>query len=202
MKPTQQEKRRNTPRKKKHRAALELTSTPSKTDKLIQRLLKQKERVREQQEKFEELITTQVVDGMIKEANDKLDKPITSLPLYSLDGHKKIVVSQKTVTIFDGRAEQGAALINQVIDDYSESQEHPDHELLTTFLKGIFQGARSVIRKTPQLMKFLTLPEKKIHDKRLLEAQKLIRESMKSVPSKWYTEVYELDPETGEWRPF
>lgn len=191
------------PRFRKHRLVIELTSNPNAVDRLVLSAAKRYQKMLLEEEKYRDWVEQKVIEGMIEKANQSLepDKQTDTLTLYTQDGQYQFTVERQNKRFMDGRAHQAKALIEEwLTEKEAQSDMDADTTLVYDFLKSMFFGSQQKqFRWTPQLMKFITMDPRKIHDQRLKKAQALLADSIRVNRSTWYSHVYKLDQETGEY---
>lgn len=197
-------KKRSMPRNKKHRAALEFTSTPTKTERIVLGAKKRYEAVLKAHHNFDTYIKNQVVDGIIGAYNEKVDpeERFDGMPLFDNTGDVKLTIERQINRSFDGRADMAHNMISEYIKEMEGRVEYADADtkMVYDFLRGIFFKKRGGFKWTPQLNDFLMWPEDRINDSRLKKAQKLLREAVHIDRSNWYAHIYlyKHDQSTGK----
>jgi hypothetical protein len=197
--------KRTKPFLKKHRVAIELTTTPSACDKLVAQAVKRYGKMLEEQKAWMDWVHEKVIVAIIEASNAKLEPAdqTDTLTLYSTDGEYKFTVERQLKKFVDARAEMAKAKIEDWLREYESKtiQADDDSALIYDFLKKMFFGSKlKQFRWTPQLMDFITMDPARIHDKRLKEAQALLKESIRVDRSKWYSHVYKYDEAENEYK--
>jgi len=190
--------KKNKPTKKKHRAALELVSTPEKTDRIIRIALKEFDKLSEAKDRWNKFCQNKLF-ALIDNANKSLadDQKIETLQIFTVDGEFKVNLSVQITKELDGRAELAKAKIQEFLDEYENKTQELDENttLIISFLKSLFFGKIRTIRFTPQLMDFIKMEESKIKDSRLKEAQVLLKNALHIDKSQRYVNIYQNTPE-------
>lgn len=200
QKRTQQ--KRTAPVKRRHRAALELTCNPTKTERIVAGARNRYIKILKAQKAFNEYIEKQIIEGILEKYNHGLpeDQKIDTIPLYDQTGEYKLSFERQIKRYLDGRAEMARNLVEQYLADVENKtlELDADAEMVYNLLRSMFFSKRG-FKFTPSLYQFLLLDRDRIHDKRLREAHKLLKESIHVDRTKWYAHVfkYVTDEETG-----
>lgn len=196
-------KKRTQPRLTRHRVALELSKQKDSSDKLIDQAEKRFVRVLKAQIVYNNWVENQIENGIIKKSNESLDPKdqTDTLTIFASDGSKKLYLGRSARRSLDGRAQRAMALIDEWLKEKEATLEmDEDSSMIYEFLKAIFFGSRKKqFRWTPQLMDFITMNPIKIHDKRLREAQELLKVAIRIDKSKWTIELSRFDDAQNEY---
>lgn len=185
--------KRTKPVKRTHRAALELASTPSKTDRIVAGARNRYIKVLNAQADFDAFIAKQVLEGIIDEYNTNLpaDKHIDTIQLFDATGDFKLSFERMIQRTLDGRAEMARSLVEQYLNDVENKtiDLDADAQLVYNLLRSMFFSKKG-FKFSPSLNQFLMLDESKIHDTRLRKAHGLLKESIRVDRSNWYAHMY------------
>lgn len=191
-------KKRIKPRGRKERAALTLTSNPTKEERIVKGALNRYLKILKAQANFDDYIEKQVFEGIIDKYNENVDPPmqIETIQLFSqgetdlAPGEYKLSVERQIKRTMDSRAEMARNLVEEWIREYeNRTTDIPDGEFMVATMKRAF-FSRKGFKFNAELYQFLIMPEDKIHDSRLKKAQKLLRESLKVDKSQWYAHIW------------
>lgn len=194
--------KRTKPVKRAARAALEITCNPTKIERIVAGARNRYIKVLEAQERFNDYIVKQIIEGILDEYNAGLpaDKHLDTIQIFDETGAWKLSFERQIKRHLDGRAEMARALVEQYLKDVENKviELDADATLVYNMLRGMFFSKKG-FKFTPQLNQFLMLDASKINDERLQKAHKLLRESIRMDRSNWYAHVfkYVVDKKTG-----
>lgn len=194
--------KRTVPNRKKHRAALELHSSPSKTERIVAGAKNRYAKILKAQADFDSYISKQIIEGILEKYNEGLsaDQHIDTIQLFDQSGDYKLSFERQITRVLDGRAEMAKNLVEAYLVEVENKtiELDADAQLVYNLLRSMF-FSRNGFKFSPQLNQFLMLDEAKIHDTRLLKAHRLLKESIKMDRSNWYAKmyVYKQDPKTS-----
>lgn len=197
------DKKRTKPVRSSHRAAIELCSNPSKTERIVAGARNRYLKVLKAQKAYEEYIYSKVMEDIIDSYNEGVDedRQIDTIQLFSHNGDMKLSVERLIQRSLDSRADMAKTLVEEYLADVENKtiELDADAKLVYNLLRGIFFKKQG-FKFTPSLWHFLKLDEKDIHDKRLKKAHKLLKESIRVDRSNWYAHIYEYktDETTGK----
>lgn len=187
------EPRRTKPRKRVHRAALELTSNPSKTERIVAGARNRYIKVLQAQAAFDEYIAKQIIKSIIEPYNEGVteDQHIDTIQLFDATGEWKLSFERQIKRSLDGRADMAKNLVEQYLADVENKtvELDADAQLVYNLLRTMF-FSRHGFKFTPSLYQFLLLDPAKINDARLRKAHSLLKESVRVDRSNWYAHVY------------
>lgn len=188
------ETKKTEPHKKAHRAALNLTSNPKKTEKIVAGARNRYIKLLKAQKAFNDYIQKQVIEGIMDKYNEKVrpDQQIDTIQLYDHTGNYKLNLERQINRHLDGRADMAKQLVEEYIQDVENNviELDPDSQMVYNLLRSMFFSKRGGFKMSPQMWQFILMDEKDIHDKRLKEAHKLLRESIHVDRSNWYAHVF------------
>lgn len=196
------EARRTTPRKRVHRAALEFTSNPTKTERIVAGARNRYIKILKAQAAFDEYIVKQIIEGIIEPYNENVtpQQHIDTIQLFDVTGEWKLSFERQIKRSLDGRAEMAKNLVEQYLNDVENKtiELDADAELVYNLLRTMFFSKHG-FKFTPSLYQFLLLDPAKIYDERLRKAHALLKESIRVDRSNWYAHIYKYvkDAATG-----
>jgi hypothetical protein len=199
--------KRTLPVKKAHRAALDLTTNTSKTERLINGAKKRYIYMLKAKAEFDAFISKHVLEGIITEYNQGLseDQHIDTIMLFDATGDWKLSFERQITKTLDGRAEMAKNLVEQYLAEVEGKtvEFDIDTQLVYNLLRSMFFSKKG-FKFSPSLNQFLLLDASKIHDARLKKAHTLLKESIHIDKSNWYAHVhkYVIDARTqkGEYQ--
>lgn len=195
--------KRTSPVRKSHRAAIDLTTTPSKVEKIIGGSIIRYVKLLRAKALWEEYIAKQLLEGIITEYNNKVtpDEHIENIQLFDSNGDYKLTFERQITRTLDGRAEMAKNLVEQYLGEMENKvgEMDPDTEMVYNLLRTMFFSKRG-FKWTPSLNQFLMIDPAKIHDRRLKQAHHMLKESIHIDKSNWYAHVYKYvtDQRTGK----
>lgn len=201
------DRRRVEPTLKVHRKMLDLTTNPDSRDMLVDMLVKSARRVVSLQEELDKVMMQYVVEGIIEPANSQLSQgqQAMSLVLHSSDGRYKVTARQKIHRYFDDNALIAAALISEVIAEHqtTEVDDVDTWGWLLDMLGKLFFNAhnKKQFKWSPELHMFLTMPDQRFPDDRLIKARDVLNGALHTERGKWYWEFFEYDGKSNEYQP-
>lgn len=195
--------KRTTPRKRSMRAAIDLTTRPGATDRIIAGAKARYIRILKAQADFNDWVDRHVMKGIIERYNEGVADPakrLDTLVLYDERGDNKLAVERQITRSLDSRADMARALVEEYLAEVEGKtiDLSEDAAIVYELLRGIFFGRRG-FKFTPQLFQFILIDPDRIKDERLAKAQQLLKGSIHTNKNQWYAHVYEFDEQEREY---
>lgn len=206
METKEKEKVRTYPVSRNMRTAIEMTGGATKHERTVKGALNRYIRILKAQKAFDDYVHDKVKKDIIDKYNEMTDesKHIETLQLFSQGvdlgpGEYKLTFERRIKKNMDARAQMARSLVDSWLRDYEQQTTQVEGgEMVYNLLKGLF-FSRNGFRWTQQLYQFLLMPESKIPDKRLREAQKLIKESIIIDKTNWYCHIWRYNEEQNDY---
>lgn len=139
--------------------------------------------------------TERYKERMLKIYN-KLGAGERGVTVASADGTRRVIFSKKNVVVGNQNAHMARNLINEYVAEMLQRKNLSSDEMqMGEFLAGVIVEAKGRIMMTRNLVSFGRM---KFEDKRLRDAQRLLRDGFDVTESKLYFYCEELDSE-GNW---
>jgi hypothetical protein len=195
---------KNQPRLLKHREAMNLAGSRSKIDKIIGNAFKEYDKKEDAIEKWKNWVIKNI-QSLQDQINTKSRGHLTieSLVLIHTNGKLKLNYSIIVRLMIDSRGELALKLIREFLDEklkVERSKLSNDDKMIIEFLQELFVQRRRKLVVTDGILRFTKMSIGSIHDKRLKEAHKILKESIFSDRSLPYVKLYVKNDR--KWEPY
>lgn len=185
---------KNLPRLQKHRVAMNLAGSRSKIDKMIGKAFSEFDKKEDAIERWKDWVIKNI-QSLQDQVNQKSRGNITieSLVLIHSKGQYKLNYSVVVRLLIDSRGELAIKLIREFLDEklkIQKSKLSTDDKLIIEFLQELFVQRRRKLVVTDGILRFTKMSLGSIHDSRLREAHKILKESIQSDRSQPYVKLF------------